>query len=217
MQKGHGRPALIQADGVGSGGRPADPASGPSKPSQRRACTTFLVPRLLREGFPTRASPKRLAKPVQSGRCLPLTSIPEMKPRTLHEPTRALVGKGARVLPSRNKSQELPEPTRTIRGPPPRALSPGPARSKPIASQSRFSEGTFSPCVVKDSTVPPTSVFGANVAKPHNAPLPCANPTTPHHTQTRTTHCTTHHTPRKRKFHCFLAMVRADASAPLER
>ena len=82
MQKGHGRPALIQADGVGSGGRPADPASGPSKPSQRRACTRFWC-RAFEGGVPLGPAPwKRLASPVQSGRCLPLTSIPEMKPRT---------------------------------------------------------------------------------------------------------------------------------------
>ena len=125
-----------------------------------------------------------------------------MKPRTLHEPTRALVGKGARVWPSRNKSQELPEPTRTIRGPPPRALSPGPARSKPIASQSRFSEGTFCSCVVKDSTdVQMYRTVDVCIWRQRRKASQCALAMRkPHHTTPHTNpHHTLHHTPHPKE------------------
>ena len=174
---------------------PVNPASG------GRACTTFLVPRL-EGGGPHSGQPQAMANPVQSGRCLPLTSIPEMKPRTLHEPTRALVGKGARVWPSRNKSQELPEPTRTVRGPPPRALSPGPARSKPIASQSRFSEGTFCSCVVKDSTdVQMYRTVDVCIWRQRRKASQCALAMRkPHHTTPHTNpHHTLHHTPHPKE------------------
>ena len=59
--------------------------------------------------------------------------------------------------------------------------------------------------------MPSTSGFGPNVAKPHNAPLPCANPTTPHHTHKPAPHH------KERKIPPFLVMVRADANVPLER